>query len=89
MKSGLAPDEFVNRPSVPDDLAALWHAYLDLSASRAIGMDVSPIATNDVLAWFDIHDVPRSARADWYELIRTLDCKAREWIEENKPRPRK
>ena len=71
--TGKMPATLAEIPPMPDELAYLWHWFLDLDAARGSnGFGISPLSYVEIKAWSDL---TRNTLAPWeIEAIKRLDA---------------
>jgi hypothetical protein len=71
-----------------DDLGFVWKAFFDLSRARPSGFGPATLRISDMLAWMTIHQLPSLQRAEFFELISSMDDVWMEWANNEQERKR-
>lgn len=79
-----SPKALESKPELLEDLRDVWNGWHHLNGTRRIGSSVSPLAMADVLAWLEIHGVPRHQRPWWSRMFAAMDSVFLAWVRKKK-----
>lgn len=71
-----------NRPDVYADLEDVWDMFWQLHRCRQGGLGPCPLSVTDIVAVFDLCELPRDERMETFEWIKAMDHEWLAWTSE-------